>query len=104
MRRPGFYETGADLTDLEVRQLPPDAFLAYSLALGIISNAPMPPVVVARAVAECRYYRAVLLQAGLDPDKFTPEDALLLATDTDGGLSVASEYRRAHDLYLKVYH
>jgi len=37
-------------------------------------------------VEDYRYFRAVLLEKGLDPDRFGAEDVLLLETDKNGSL------------------
>jgi 2-methylisocitrate lyase-like PEP mutase family enzyme len=45
--------------------------------------------------AECRAFRAVAIDAGLDPDTAMPEDILLMARDDAGKLAVHKEFESA---------
>ena len=90
VRSVGFYEapevTGADVQEIW-NALPVESRRFRIICPALFDLRPPSPDLLEFLVEDFRYWRALLLRRGLDPDRLTPEDALLLAEDKDGQLA-----------------
>lgn len=100
VRPVGFYEAPeGGLTDAEFAALPPESRRVRIQAARLFDFRPPSPAVLEFLVEDFRLWRAVLLRRGLDPDRLTPEDALLLTEDKDGQLA---QVERRNEAWRKL--
>jgi hypothetical protein len=100
MRPARFFEAPeGGLTPDDFAHLPPESRLIRLRAAWLFDFRAPSPALLEYLVEDFRLWRSVLLRRGLDPDRLTPEDALLLTEDKDGQLA---QVERRNEAWRKL--